>query len=312
MKNLLKYAFAVVAVAGVVLSNSSCGKDDSKEEAGKEENKYIVEDIFYVSEQTTSSITCQWDKIDYDSCVLRLQEIESVNFDYGLYRGSEVGVYPVNDAISYNIRGFANIVTISDVDSYTFGGLSEETKFYIDYNFYKRGYLIKGGTYNAMTIDGEKYESTGSFDIGEAIKIDGKKWVFFSVDLMYSCNREKVLIQSDSVVIKDDIAVSYRLIDEIHPFKRGFRVATDEDWKQLERSVGMSESDIEKFGEGRGEDINVVSLLDKKYDYLFRYVYVSLDDNGTIIKRRIHSPFTSISRYYDRKSSSAQLVFVEE
>ncbi|WP_353499710.1 fibrobacter succinogenes major paralogous domain-containing protein [Vibrio chaetopteri] len=57
--------------------------------------------------------------------------------------------------------------------------------------------------------------------------------------------------------------------DERNLCPEGWRVATDEDWKELERTIGMSEEDIGKDG-WRGDNDIAIQLKESQPDSLFK------------------------------------------
>nr|WP_267900180.1 fibrobacter succinogenes major paralogous domain-containing protein [Alginatibacterium sediminis] len=102
----------------------------------------------------------------------------------------------------------------------------------------------------------------------------------------------------------------------------GWRVATDDDWKQLERNIGMSEEEINKFAWRGGKQNLGVQLKESQNDGLFKKFSPSIVNkhrffarpagvkwNGFYITQGAYTEFWTASASTDKKAIIRTLAY---
>jgi hypothetical protein len=188
-----------------------CTDADGKETTAETEPvsfvAYYKNGTIGASVLTENSITMEWrNLLPYDEVELTISECRRPSYMY-FYSNEQAPV------------------TITNGNTYTFKDLKPEQGYSIKFKIVgKDNSFNYGGTYYAMTVDGEKYLTDGEFNKYDLFEMDGKKWAIDSYQATVNCWGE------ENYGIK---TLAY-----------GYKTALDSDIISFIKSCGFSDSDI--------------------------------------------------------------------
>lgn len=218
----------VIFVIGVLLSWYGCSDDNTG--------------TLPISDVTRTTFVDERDMTTYQCIVVNGQTWMAENLRYRLPLGASEGCYTFNEvSVSVSEENFIAEVTAA-LGS---GELVDPTPFPITKSM---TFALRYVSMGLMTIDEFKESYAGYPDVVATLEVLESKALTNSISVAFT------EAEADNGHYSERYGFLYTHEAALKALPEGWRLPTDEDWKALEKALGMSDGELDRVEEWRGEN----------------------------------------------------------